>query len=54
MSIATEEPKQKTKLNQLEQLKKLPDNHARRQRNFGLYTEFFRRHHPRSDSCRSR
>jgi CDP-6-deoxy-D-xylo-4-hexulose-3-dehydrase len=28
----------------LEQLKKLPDNHARRQRNFDLYTEFFRGH----------
>jgi CDP-6-deoxy-D-xylo-4-hexulose-3-dehydrase len=31
----------------LEQLKKLPDNHARRQRNFALYTEFFRQHEDR-------
>ena len=28
----------------LEQLKKLPENHARRQRNFDLYTQFFRQH----------
>ncbi len=28
----------------LEQLKKLPGNWARRQRNFKLYTEFFRQH----------
>jgi CDP-6-deoxy-D-xylo-4-hexulose-3-dehydrase len=31
----------------LEQLKKLPENHLRRQRNFELYTEFFRQHKER-------
>jgi CDP-6-deoxy-D-xylo-4-hexulose-3-dehydrase len=31
----------------LEQLKKLPTNHARRTRNFALYTELFRRHEDR-------
>ena len=31
----------------LEQLKKLPENHARRQRNFKLYTDFFGQHQER-------